>query len=78
LANELRTDLFKVLINRGCGVKFVISDNGNKNLFDKTRGRELDIRRLGFGEFNKRIFDTRDEFKIIFSKFVLEYAWLAL
>jgi hypothetical protein len=61
-------------MNRGCGVRFVISADGNKNLFAKTRGRKLEVRRLGFGEFNKRIFDTKDEFKTIFSKFVLEYA----
>ena len=57
----------------GWGVRFVINDDGNKNLVDSSRGKKLDVMRVGFAAFNKRIFDAKVEFNAIFSKFVFEY-----
>jgi hypothetical protein len=73
LANELKTDLFNVLVNKGWGVMLVINDVDSRNLFDNTRGKRHDVARVGFEEFNKKVFDKKAEFNITFNKFVLEY-----
>jgi hypothetical protein len=73
LANELKTDLFSVLLNKGWGVRLVINDEDSKNLFDNMRGKKDDIIRVGFVKFTKRVFDKKAEFNTTFNKLIFEY-----
>ena len=54
--NELKTDLFKILKNIGCGTKFVDNDFDKKNLYDKSRARGVVITEKDFLKFRSTVF----------------------